>query len=274
MFDRKVLSEVGYFEPLRKAADTEFISRLSDILQGKPAVVTEFLSLVRRGQNSLTSTDLQPRYMSDARMIYRSRNEMLPSKFRKSSSIDSVAPNVQLALSGAIPKVLRSKSEVGDPQKVENLIVGDCFHESALSSSITNSVDDFIQKGKRVHIFHVPSLINVFELSDAEIMPELNKLLKTRQYRKISADILKLTENDAASFLIASDKVHIENMYLFDTSFLEHQRDTGLAFHVKKCHINLEQLGIKDNFELSRVKDLLQMVFDIQEFVISERVAS
>ena len=274
MFDRKVLDEVGYFEPLRKAADTEFISRLSDTLQSKPAVVTEFLSLVRRGQNSLTSTDLQPRYMSDARMIYRSRNEMLPSELRKGSGVDVAAPNVQLPLSGAIPNVLRSKSEAGDPQKVENLIVGDCFHESALSSRITNAVTDFIKKGERVHIFHIPSLINVFELSDAEIMPELNKLLKTRQYRKISADILKLTEADAATFLIASDKAQIENLYLFDTSFLEHQRDTDLAFHVKKCHIDLEQLGIKDNFELSRVKDLLQMVFDIQEFVISERVAS
>lgn len=274
MFDRKILDEVGYFEPLRKAADTEFISRLSDILQSKPAVVTEFLSLVRRGQNSLTSTDLQPRYMSDARMIYRSRNEMLPSKLRKGSGVDVAAPIVQLPLSGAIPKVLRSKSEAGDPQKVENLIVGDCFHDSALSSRITNAVNDFIKKGKRVHIFHVPSLINVFELSDAEIMPELNKLLKTRQYRKISADILKLTEADAATFLSASDKAQIENLYLFDTSFLEHQRDSELAFHVKKCHIDLEQLGIKDNFEISRVKDLLQMVFDIQEFVISERVAS
>jgi glycosyltransferase involved in cell wall biosynthesis len=274
MFDRKILEQVGYFEPLRKAADTEFISRLSDILQSKPAVVTEFLSLVRRGQNSLTSTDLQPRYMSDARMIYRSRNEMLPSKLRKGSGVDLAALNVQLPLSGAIPKVLRSKSEVGDPQKVENLIVGDCFHESALSSRITNAVDDFIKKGKKVHIFHVPSLINVFELSDTEIMPELNKLLKTRQYRKISADILKLTEDDAAMFLIASDKAHVENLYLFDTSFLDHQRDSGIAFQVEKCHIDLEQLGIKDNFELNRVKDLLQMVFDIQEFVISERVAS
>ncbi|MEV6491683.1 glycosyltransferase [Actinoplanes sp. NPDC051633] len=68
-----VVSRIGYFDRLRKAADSEYIGRIGAAF-GADAIrhLDEPLALIRLTENSLSRAEIRPHWMHPARVAYRS----------------------------------------------------------------------------------------------------------------------------------------------------------------------------------------------------------
>lgn len=72
MFRRaEVVSQVGYFDSVRKGGDTEFIERIDAAMDGHRVLLDEQLAFVRMEDGSLSRADFMPGWTHPARLTYR-----------------------------------------------------------------------------------------------------------------------------------------------------------------------------------------------------------
>lgn len=83
-FRRNLIDEIGYFDTVRKGADSEFDARISSIYPSSIYLVgLEPLTIIRMGHDSLSRSEFKPNWVHPARQAYRSGYSRWHSKSKE-----------------------------------------------------------------------------------------------------------------------------------------------------------------------------------------------
>jgi hypothetical protein len=123
MFPRAVIERLGGFDPVRKAADTEFLDRLATALPGRQVLLKEQLAFVRLTAGSLSRGDFRARWVHPSRREYSEsyqawhqqigagstpfisldpaqRSFRAPRRFAKDTGVPVETPDLEVILAG------------------------------------------------------------------------------------------------------------------------------------------------------------------------------
>lgn len=170
MFPVSVIRErLGYWDAVRKAADTEFILRYQilvndeEVLEVTQAPLT--LSLV--GSTNLSMEDFRMGYRSPDRVAYRAAYEHWHRQIRRgrhSGFLDF--PSVRRAF----PAPARFLPARPERVELDVLFVGDFGATRERASAMWHDIDEARSAGRRLGMMHIPSILNTisFDTSFSE----------------------------------------------------------------------------------------------------------
>jgi glycosyltransferase involved in cell wall biosynthesis len=170
-FRRALIDEIGYFDTVRKGADSEFDARINSKYPGSIHLVgIEPLSIIRMGHDSLSRSEFKPMWFHPARQAYRSSY----SRWHKKSERLGVTPFLNI---NEINRKFSAPSRFTDFSSSNHY---DVIYASSFTvqdnSTIDNHIHDLkrlIEKGQRVGILQLRPL-QIDRPLDSEVQDMLN----------------------------------------------------------------------------------------------------
>lgn len=160
MFHVETIRErLGFWDSVRKAADTEFILRYRALVQGdEPLEVCEApLTLSLVSSSNLSIDDFRLGYRSPDRVAYRDSYEHWHKSIRSGKHSGRLAfPQEQRAF----PAPLRFLPDAGQSLELDILFVGDFGDESGASRFMFDHLGAAIEQGLQIGLMHFPSLLH------------------------------------------------------------------------------------------------------------------
>ena len=172
MFHVETIRErLGYWDSVRKAADTEFILRYQALVNSKePLEVSEApLTLSLVGTSNLSIEDFRLGYRSPDRVAYRDSYEHWHKKI-PSGKHSGYLPFPQTQR--AFPAPLRFLPDARQSLDLDILFVGDFGDESGGSQLMFDHLSSANEQGLRIGLMHFPSLLHA-EAIDKSFSTEL-----------------------------------------------------------------------------------------------------
>ncbi|WP_082484062.1 glycosyltransferase family A protein [Pseudarthrobacter sp. MEB009] len=164
MFPVDVIREkLGFWDTVRKAADTEFILRYRMLVsREEPLEVTNVpLTLSLVGASNLSMDDFRLGYRSPDRVAYRSAYEHWHEKVEQGehSGFMTFEPGVR-----CFPAPAKFLPVRGGTLDLGVLVVGDFAAPEPMAARLWNAVRDARAENQRVGVMHVPSIINTLSI--------------------------------------------------------------------------------------------------------------
>ncbi len=185
MFRYSVFKDLGYFDSVRKGADSEYYYRIRSYYQ-KPSNSTpiklcseSFLSIVRLGSQSLSRSEIRTNWMHPARIHYRNAFH----EWHKSCLRAELVPYMPAVLtSRKFPCPTRFKIEPNSSEE-DNQDIVLVTDLSSVSSHLVSVINDALALGYSV------SVLNVLPETGSEVLNEsISKMIENSQVRRITID--------------------------------------------------------------------------------------
>jgi hypothetical protein len=166
----RVLGRVGYFDPVRKAADTEFIDRMRAAFG--PDRIRHLdrgpLALIRLSENSLSRAEIRVHWMHPARIAYSSAYQ----PWHRAIAAGVAAPHRPADGSGR-PWVVPSHLMGGitASRAYDVLMVGDWRFTDGPVRAAVDEIRALIAAGRRVAIAHLQSYRSVYRQRNSNCEP-------------------------------------------------------------------------------------------------------
>jgi len=155
---QRVITDLGFFDSVRKSADSELYFRLTSKYGKPPAVLLSEVPLtyVRLADGTLTSTDFQHEWMHPGRTAYAKAARRWYTKQALTDASLYVAQNARPFPAPA--NFLPTRPS----QELDVLFIGDQSTPKWRPEQLENvNFDEYLQSGARVGVLHLPSLIPV-----------------------------------------------------------------------------------------------------------------
>lgn len=184
MFPVRVIKDrLGYWDPVRKAADTEFILRYQllvnskEVLEATPAPLT--LSLV--GSTNLSMDDFRLGYRSPDRVAYRAAYEHWHRQIRHGhhSGYLDLLPSRR-----AFPAPARFLPARPERVELDELFVGDFGAPRESAPAMWRDIDEARSAGRRLGMMHIPSILNTISF-DASFSEEMLDEFAAQQLTRV-----------------------------------------------------------------------------------------
>ncbi|MHA7219792.1 glycosyltransferase family 2 protein [Arthrobacter sp. MDT1-48-3] len=164
LFPVQVIREnLGFWDTVRKAADTEFILRYQMLVNSdEPLEVTNVpmtFSLV--GANNLSMDDFRLGYRSPDRVAYRDSYEHWHRKIGRGEHSGYMSFDADARCFPAPARFLPVR-EVGI--ELDLVVVGDFAAEESTTSEMWKAIEDARTRGLSVGVMHVPSIVNTVSI--------------------------------------------------------------------------------------------------------------
>ncbi len=180
-FRKSLVEEIGYFDDVRKAADSEFDSRIRFSFPGSVLLVgDEPLSLVRLGHDSLSRSDFKPMWSHPARHSYKNSYFFWHSNAKKLGEALYISKNQTVRKFAAPQKFLTKHLAI----QVDVVLVSS-FTDENLSESENNflEITNLVSRGLSVAILQNSPLRLSVPLS-----ANIQDLVNRGEIRQISQD--------------------------------------------------------------------------------------
>jgi hypothetical protein len=203
-----IRDRMGFFDAVRKGADSEFHFRFKTAF-GRRAVrklTGEILTLIRLGDDTLTSRDIGYGWQHPARFAYRSAHHHWRNRISAGECDPHLAADEPLRPFYA-PALIRGESLEGT--RFDLLLVIDCRFWEASQQRAVETARQAVEEGRKVGIVHIESLLRL--RSDL------------RYFRSEILDFLNEPDSRAAGveFVAAMDAVSTKDLLVTDPSLWE-----------------------------------------------------
>ncbi|WP_199038407.1 glycosyltransferase family 2 protein [Glycomyces salinus] len=152
-----VRKRMGYFDSVRKGADTEFRMRFAAVF-GNRAIARlrdESLTLVRLSEETLTSSEFGMGWLHPSRWAYQSAQKQWHRRIRARKT-DPFVPAAAPERPFFAPALVRGNGEA--PRRFDEILVADCRAESARLTAILDRATAAAAGGRTVGLLHLESL--------------------------------------------------------------------------------------------------------------------
>jgi hypothetical protein len=179
MFRREpALRRVGWFDPIRKGADAEYVERARAVfgraatrhLDGPP------LALVRVSPDSLSAPDYRPGWMHPARRSYRSAFQT----WHRRVAAGTASPHQTRGF--AAPRRLRGTG--GRPESYDVILAGDWTTAGGAAAAGIGQLRALAVRGLRVALLHLDTLSHL-RAGLPNLDPEAQELINTGQLQQV-----------------------------------------------------------------------------------------
>lgn len=199
-----IRERLGYWDSVRKAADTEFILRYQALVQGdEPLDVCEVpLTLSLVSSSNLSMDDFRLGYRSPDRVAYRDSYEHWHKSIQSGKHSGHLAfPQEQRPF----PAPLRFLPDDGQSLELDILFVGDFGDESGASRFMFDHLGEANEQGLRIGLMHFPSLLNseaIDQSFSAELMDAFaaGRLHRVEVTDRVSSRIVNIYDPTAFQY--------------------------------------------------------------------------
>lgn len=174
---REVLGRIGFFDPTRKGADTEFARRLEascgPVVQDVPATTT----LLRAGDSTLSAGEFRAGWRHPARHQYKSLYGAWHERIRSGAA----SPYLDPALGRVFPEPLRWEGPadvtLARPRSFDLCLAGDWRRFGGPQRSMVEEIRAARSAGLQVAVMHLEAL-RFMGGRDVPVTPELVRLVE------------------------------------------------------------------------------------------------
>lgn len=156
----RVMDRLGYFDPVRKAADSEYIGRMRAVF-GERAVRhldSRPLALIRLAQGSLSRAEIRPYWMHPARTAYMSAYQHWHARIAARTA-DPLRPRDGGRRPFAAPDHLRlARDEAAERPEYDVVVAADWRFLQGVQQSALQEIRALIARGLRVAVLQIESL--------------------------------------------------------------------------------------------------------------------
>ena len=202
-----VREKMGFFDSVRKGADTEFRMRFNAVF-GDDRVKKlsgQLDTFVRISDGSLTSSEFYNNWSHPARFAYQSAHRAWRQKII-AGEVDSFLPADAPRRKFIAPKLVRGESLEGS--SFDQVYVLDCRYFDVSQQNALQKAQKSIDSGKTVGIIHLESL-----------------LFMLKSPRPVHPEILDFLHKSSAEFISSTDQVSIGELIVTDQSLWEGRRN-------------------------------------------------
>lgn len=183
MFRRSVIESIGYFDEVRKGADSEFRMRIGAHFPGSVAIIGfQPLSIIRIGHQSLSRSDFSPLWIHPNRHLYKQSYE---AWHRTEMLMDHKIPvaSEPYRLPFPSPIGFLNKSASSAPQDFDVVVAANYSSHFESNNIGLRCIDLFMQKGQAIGALNLASL----KLSEP-FDQEFQELVSTKKIQCIPQD--------------------------------------------------------------------------------------
>lgn len=212
MLRRSTIDALGFFDHVRKGADSEYERRIAAHFGRRVAVMPELLAFVRLDPDSLSRSDFKPGWWHPARYAYRDGYEHWHRAI-------AAGADPRLADQGrrfpAPRPFLRGTGDEAEEQRFDYLFAADWREVGASQSVLLQQVRMLARKGLRLGILHLESLRALDTVGDA-----------------LCLEVRELQAEGAVTRVLPGDAAVVERLVLGDPSLLGHGRTEVTAAEI------------------------------------------
>lgn len=206
-----VRERMGYFDSLRKGADTEFHFRFKAVFGNRAVrkIQDEIFTLVRLGDDTLTSREIDNGWQHPARTAYQSAHQHWRERIRRGRSegfIEADQPHREFFAPG-LNRGMRL-----DGRQFQKLYLLDCRYWETGQQRALGLAREAAAAGRSVGVVHLESLLRL-----------------RKDQRPLRPEILDFLNETGIEFVGAVDPVAVERLVVTDPSLWE-ERDEEFAF--------------------------------------------
>lgn len=193
---KEVVNKIGYFDKVRKGADSEYRKRIQVAFGQELEVIEPYraLTLQRADHGGLTDGDLTFRWIADFRLAYRDSYNY----FHKTTNRLYVQPEVGREFYA--PRPMRFSSSLAYDLREFDLVLGANLHDPKQLPSVMKEIKTAHAANKRVGLWHIPTM---FPLA----LP-----------RSIRSDYLQLLDSGKVQLVVPRDKLKLTRLRLVSPS--------------------------------------------------------
>ena len=248
MFRRSVIESIGYFDEVRKGADSEFRMRIEAQFPGSVAIIGfQPLSIIRIGHQSLSRSDFSPLWIHPNRHFYKQSYELWHATANLTEfTIPSDSKSYRPPFPSPIAFLNKSDSSTSQDFAV---VVAANFSNKFVSENLgIKHIKQIIENGISIGALNLASL----KLSEP-FDPEFQELVSTKKIHCIPQDTVATVKK----LLV------IDSEYLLLRSFLPQ------LLKVKELEIKVSDLqGLLSRFEkISGIKTMLDNQHELKNLI-------
>ncbi len=206
MFLRKpVVSKIGFFDHVRKGADSEYRKRIEKAFGQDLDIIAPFkaLTLQRADHGGLTDGDLGFRWIVDYRLRYK---DLYLNWHRKSEVLHLPAGNPRKFYA---PRQMRFRGDLATKHRDKDLVIGANFCDQKNVDFIAEAINEALAADKTVGFWHIPTMypLALTRTLRPRVMELLNKGKAQLVYPEDNLDIGKLWLASPSAYLVSRAKV-------------------------------------------------------------------
>lgn len=204
MFLRKqVVSKIGFFDHVRKGADSEYRKRIEKAFGQDLDIIAPFkaLTLQRADHGGLTDGDLGFRWIVDYRLRYK---DLYLNWHKKSEALHLPAENPR---SFYAPRQMRFRSDLATKHREKDLVIGANFCDQKNVDFIAETINEALAADKTVAFWHIPTMypLALTRTLRPRVMELLNSGKAQLVYPEDNLDIGKLWLAAPSAYLVSRE---------------------------------------------------------------------
>lgn len=222
MFRTSAIREhLGYWDTVRKAADTEFILRYQALINpGEPIEVCEApLTLSLVGTSNLSMEDFRLGYRSPDRVSYREAYEHWHKKIKAGEHPGYLDFPLAERVFPAPARFLPS-GPLRQDLELDVLFVGDFGADTMVSTLMLEHVAFAVSKGQRIGLMHYPSILHTVSID-----------------RSFSSEIMDAFHDGGIVRVEVTDRVHSANVNVYDPTAFQYSRELRSGHTAKSVSV-------------------------------------
>ncbi|WP_098467905.1 glycosyltransferase family 2 protein [Serinibacter salmoneus] len=250
MFRREtVMSRLGYWDAVRKGADTEYKRRLellfNDDERLKP-VTRSPLQVSLMGDNNLTSQDNSLGYFSEARLQYRATYRAWHRAVADGSADSYMPMNPDrsriIAPAGFLP------SRTQEPYRCDVVVIADFSRGSRDIDRFARAlVGELVDRGLRIGIIPMRSFLR---RPEEDSTPDIDALVESGKVRRLSL----------------SSGIPADVVFVAEASLMQLRRDDGVPFEADHVVVHADRFAVRRdegraNYEVATVARNVKAIF-------------
>ena len=193
---KKVLNKIGYFDSVRKGADSEYRKRLQKAFDTELEVIHPYkaLTLQRADHGGLTDGDLTFRWIVDYRLAYRD------SYARWHGSAESLKLPNKSKRAFFAPRQMRFKKHLASKERRLDLVIAANFCDPKQEKLLVEQIDQSLAKGLAIGLH------------------QLNTMFPLALPRSIRASFLQLLHEGKAQLVYPEDELDVSKLLILSPS--------------------------------------------------------
>lgn len=253
MFRRSVIESIGYFDEVRKGADSEFRMRIGAHFPGSVAIIGfQPLSIIRIGHQSLSRSDFSPLWIHPNRHLYKQSYEAWHGTDMSLEHKNPVASE-PYRLPFPSPIAFLNRADAQKPQDFDIVVAANFSNQFVPENLGLKYIKFFMQSGQPIAALNLAAL----KLSEP-FDPEFQKLVSSGEIQCIPQDTVATVK----------ELLVIDPEYLMLRSFLPQ------LLKVQKLEIKVSDLRVLlsryEKFSGKRItlddrQSLKKLIYRIQE---------
>lgn len=155
MFLRKqVVSKIGFFDHVRKGADSEYRKRIEKAFDQDLEIIAPFkvMTLQRADHGGLTDGDLGFRWIVDYRLRYK---DLYLNWHKKAEALHLSAENPRKFYA---PRQMRFRSELANNHREKDLVIGANLCDQKNVDFLNETINEALAADKTVAFWHIPTM--------------------------------------------------------------------------------------------------------------------